>query len=86
MDKKNLLNEIVTAKESIKRKHLALKLGKDSLQKAANQTHKPIIDSLEMLTNTPPPPPPALYISNNTTMAFQTPRKFSKNNFHSTIG
>ena len=55
MDKKNLLNEIVKARESIKRKHLALKLGKDSLQQAVNETLKPIIDPLEMIANTPPP-------------------------------
>ena len=87
MDKKNLLNEIVKPRESIKRKHLALKLGKDSLQQAVNETLKPIIDPLEMIANAPPPPPPtALDISNNTTMAFQTPRKFSRNTFHSVIG
>ena len=88
MDKKNLLNEIVKARESIKRKHLALKLGKDAMQNVLKERLKPIIDTLEMIANTPAPPPvlPALDFSNNTTLAFQTPRKFSRNTFHSAIG
>ena len=61
-------------------------MGTDSLQQAVNETLKPIIDPLKMLANTPTPPPPILDISNDTTMAYRTPRKFSRNTFHSAIG
>ena len=37
MDKKKLLDEIIKARESIKRKYLALKLGKGSFQQAVNE-------------------------------------------------
>ena len=69
------MNEIVKVRESIKSKQLALKLGKDSLHQAVNETFKPIIDMLEMIANTPPPLLP--------TMAFRTLQKFSRNTFHS---
>ena len=38
-----------------------------------------------MIANALPPPYPALNISNNTTMPFRTPQKFSRNTFHSAI-
>lgn len=42
----NILDELVKAKESIKRKYIALKTGSDNVQQLMTQTLKPIIDPL----------------------------------------
>lgn len=39
-----VLDELVKAKESIKRKYIALKTGSDNVQQLMTQTLKPIID------------------------------------------
>lgn len=51
-DESVVLNELVRAKESIKRKYIALKSGEDNIQKIISQTFKPIIDPLTELAGT----------------------------------
>jgi len=47
-----VLDELVKAKESIKRKYIALKTGSDNVQQLMTQTLKPIIDPLTKISNT----------------------------------
>ena len=47
-----VLDELVKAKESIKRKYIALKIGSDNVQQLMTQTLKPIIDPLTKISNT----------------------------------
>ena len=48
-----VLDELVKAKESIKRKYIALKTGSDNVQQLMTQTLKPIIDPLTKISNKP---------------------------------
>lgn len=48
-----VLDELVKAKESIKRKYNALKTGSDNVQQLMTQTLKPIIDPLTKISNKP---------------------------------
>lgn len=48
-----VLEELVKAKESIKRKYIALKAGSDSVQQSMTQTLKHIIDPLIKISNKP---------------------------------
>ena len=48
----NILEELVKAKESIKRKYSALKTGEANVQQLVAQTFKPIIDPLTKISNT----------------------------------
>lgn len=48
-----VLDELVKAKESIKRKYIALKIGSDNVQQLMTQTLKPIIDPLTKISNKP---------------------------------
>jgi len=50
-----VLDELVKAKESIKRKYIALKTGSDTVQQLMTQTLKPIIDPLTKISNKPRP-------------------------------
>lgn len=47
--KKELLERIIKARESIKRKHLALKLGRETAQQIINENLKPITKPLEKI-------------------------------------
>jgi len=47
----NILEELVRAKESIKRKYTTLKTGEANVQQLMTQTLKPIIDPLTKLSN-----------------------------------
>ena len=49
MDQGRLLQEIIKARESIKRKHLALKLGKETTENIIKENSKPVISPLEKL-------------------------------------
>ena len=49
MNQGNLLSEIIKARESIKRKHLALKLGKEAAENLIKERLKPVISPLERL-------------------------------------
>jgi len=48
----NILEELVRAKESIKRKYTTLKTGEANVQQLMTQTFKPIIDPLTKISNT----------------------------------
>jgi len=48
----NILEELVRAKESIKRKYSTLKTGEANVQQLMTQTFKPIIDPLTKISNT----------------------------------
>jgi len=48
-----VLDELVKAKESIKRKYIALKTGSDNVQQLMTQTLKPIIDPITEISNKP---------------------------------
>jgi len=48
-----VLDELVKAKESIKRKYFALKTGSDNVQQLMTQTLKPIIEPLTIISNKP---------------------------------
>ncbi|KAL4111783.1 hypothetical protein QTP88_015670 [Uroleucon formosanum] len=50
-DATTVLDELVKAKESIKRKYIALKTGSDNVQQLMTQTLKPIIDPLTKISN-----------------------------------
>ena len=50
-----VLDELVKAKESIKRKYFALKTCSDNVQQLMTQTLKPIIDHLTKISNKPRP-------------------------------
>jgi len=50
-DEGNILEELVKAKESIKRKYITLKTGEANVQQLMAQTFKPIIDPLAKITN-----------------------------------
>jgi len=50
-----VLDELVKAKESIKRKYIALKTGSDNIQQLMTQSLKPIIDPLTKISNKPRP-------------------------------
>ncbi|XP_060861899.1 uncharacterized protein LOC132938935 [Metopolophium dirhodum] len=52
-DATTVLDELVKAKESIKRKYIALKTGSDNVQQLMTQTLKPIIDPLTKISNKP---------------------------------
>ena len=47
----NILDEIVKAKECIKRKYTALKTGTDNVQQLMTQTFNPIIEPLTKISN-----------------------------------
>jgi len=51
-DGSNILEELVKAKESIKRKYSTLKTGEANVQQLMAQTFKPIIDPLTKISNT----------------------------------
>lgn len=50
-EESSVLNEIVKAKECIKRKYSALKTGEENVQKLMSQTFKPVIEPLEKISN-----------------------------------
>ncbi|KAE9522924.1 hypothetical protein AGLY_016683 [Aphis glycines] len=51
-EESNILEELVRAKESIKRKYTTLKTGEADVQQLMAQTFKPIIDPLTKISNT----------------------------------
>ncbi len=51
-EESNILEELVRAKESIKRKYTTLKTGEANVQQLMTQTFKPIIDPLTKISNT----------------------------------
>jgi hypothetical protein len=51
-DEGSILDELVKAKENIKRKYIALKTGEANAQQLMSQTFKPIIDPLNKISNT----------------------------------
>lgn len=51
-DEGSILDELVKAKENIKRKYIALKTGEANVQQLMSQTFKPIIDPLTKISNT----------------------------------
>ena len=44
---KNVLRQLVKARDAIKRKHRILKFEKDDVEKILNETFKPIVDLLK---------------------------------------
>ena len=57
MDEECILNELVKAKDCIRRKFIALKTGETNVQQLISKTFKPIIDPLNKISNTFTPPP-----------------------------
>lgn len=51
-DDSEVLNELVRAKENIKRKYIALKSGETDIRQLMTKTFKPIIDPLTKISNT----------------------------------
>lgn len=51
-EESNILEELVKAKESIKRKYTALKNGEADVQQLVTQTFKPVIEPLTKISNT----------------------------------
>lgn len=51
MDKESILNEIVKAKDCLRRKCNALKTGKTNIQQLILQIFKPIIDTLNKISS-----------------------------------
>ena len=47
--KKNVLHELVKARNAVKRKYNSLKYGKDTFEKAMEDIFKPIVEPLEKL-------------------------------------
>lgn len=68
MDEECILNELVKAKDCIRRKYNALKAGETNVQQLVSKTFKPIIDPLNKISNTSflaPPKPPQNIDKNN---------------------
>ena len=49
MDRQNILQQLVKARKAIKRKHFALKVGKESAENLARERLKPIINPLQRI-------------------------------------
>ena len=54
--KKDILHEFIKARNAVKYKYNLLKYGKDSFEKAMQDTFKPIVGPLQLLSITRTPP------------------------------
>jgi len=79
-DEGSILDELVKAKENIKRKYIALKTGEANVQQLMSQTFKPIIEPLTKISNTTESP--SIKIKNNDDLNEKYQQEI-ENRFHS---